>query len=394
MLSKSDRVKKGSTTAALDEMNPDSQDRGPAVELSPAAIAYETQIKNVLLAELATKAEVGDGSPKARRGKPDELRASDYESQSGPDVVGIEPAAELVDDDPATIHGQAPGEENVAALQETIDQLETLRKARELEKAETKKAFEAEEQRLLAVRDEIQRGLERARQLEAQRGVRGHIAQMRRDAQAEIPPAPADRRGAYHKAFLTQLMPLLDAVKTVQADLSTFAKSTLPFLKTVASMTASDVPASWMPHHRAGILGLTGSAAKLVEEHRAHVDQAARVVRVAEQLLAQDVIADDADQRTRGNGLLRDLGYASSGVIESITQRAGSIASSFDRLRSDGTEFALKAPGTITIILDPPKSDKGRVMIRRGEHHRYDEPKTQPGVLDSLGIDTSTPPRV
>jgi hypothetical protein len=221
-----------------------------------------------------------------------------------------------------------------------VDQLETLRRNRETEKVESKKQFEIQEQRLLAERDRVQRELERARQLEAQRGVKGHIAAMRAQAAGEIPADPADRRSVYHKKIIVQIEAAVSAVKDTQAGLTAFARTTLPSLTQIAALGENDIPISWQPHHRARLIGLAETAAKIVSEHRGYTEQAARVVRQAELLLAQTSIdGDDADVRTKVNTVLRDLGYAAQGVMLHLTTRADNVVSGFAQVRKDGDEF-------------------------------------------------------
>ena len=384
MLSRDAKIAKGSTTAALDEPSHDNPER--AVEILTEAQVRAREQEKAQLIGFALAGTGQDRGPRARRGRPDELRASEY-AEPEPSIAVEQDVneVELV----APIQGVESDDEGVAALQATIDSLETLRKNREADKIESKRAFEAAERDLLAKRDEAQRELERRRQLEAQRAVRGHVAAMKAQAAGEIPADPADRRNAYHRTFITQVTPLLNSVKETQSGLTAFAKSTLPFLRTVAAVTENDVPISWQKIHRDAMLGLPIAAAKLIEEHRAYIDQAARVIRAAEQVLSQETISDDVDTRTRNNGLLRDLGYASNSVIEHVSQRAASIASSFAEARKNGAEFARKDEPIVIVL---PKPDKGRELIRRGEHHKYDTPTPQPGPLDSLGIDTSIPP--
>jgi hypothetical protein len=389
MLSKSDRIKKGSTTAALDEsVDHDNPERTVEI-LTPAQVKAREQ-ERAQLVGLALARQGQDGAPRARRGRPDELRATEYEPPADPGQD--DPGAVELDPDPvAPIQGATTEDADVAEFQATIDSLATLRHNREIEKVESKKTFEAEEQRLLGERDRIQRGLERQRQLSAQRDVRAHVQALRNQAQAERPSDPADRRGDYHKTFLAKAAPLLTAVKATQVELAAFAKSTVPSLKSIAALGEDSVPVSWQQHHRTRLLALTGTAGKLVGEHSGFAAQAARAVSSAERLIAQEVIPDTADQRTRCNGLLRDLGYASSGVMEHLTSRADSIVAAFAQVRKDGEEFARKGE-PILIVLNPP--DRGRELLRRGEHRRYKEPKREPGVLDSLGIRADEPPRI
>jgi hypothetical protein len=389
MLSNSDRIRKGSTEAALAENNPDSQERG-TVELSESAKRYEEVIKAALLAELATKSEVGDGSPRARRGKSKDALAAqgDYE-EPGVDFVDRVLVQEPAEPEAVVADPVAPVDPTTFST--VIDSLAELRRAREIEKAESKKVFEAEESRLLAERDKAQREMEQARQAEARRGLSGQIAAMRGQAASEIPADPADQRSDYHKKVVVQIETALATVKDTQAGLTAFAKTTLPSLRQIAALGENDVPLSWQAHHRARLLGLAQTAEKVISEHRGDTEQCARVVRQAEMLLTQEHLdGEDADVRTKVNGLLRDLGYAGQGKVEAIVNRADNVVTGFAQVRKDGDEF--KNPGTVTITLTPP--DKGRDALRRGRHHEFAErdPKPPAGPLDSLGIDTSRPP--
>jgi hypothetical protein len=389
MLSKSDRMKKGSTTAALDEsVDHDSQIR-PVETLTEAQIRAREQEK-AQLAEFALARQGQDAGPRARRGKSrDDLAAQgDYvEPQAADDLV-----VSVIDEVVAPIQGTETDDEAVAAFQATIDALATLRRNREIEKVESKKSFEAEEQRLLAERDEVQRGLERKRQLSAQRDVKAHVQAVRNQAQAERPADPADRRGDYHKKFLAQAAPLLASVRATQTELAAFAKSTVPSLKSIAALSEDDVPVSWQHHHRTRLIGLAQTAGNLMGEYNSFVTQATRVVHAAERLLAQEMISDDVDQRTRCNGLLRDLGYAGQGVMDHLCTRADNIVSAFAQVRKDGEEFGRKGE-PVVIVLNPP--DLGREALRKGHHRLFKpEPKREPGPLDSLGIDAGVPPSI
>jgi hypothetical protein len=394
MLSREEKIRRGSTAALDEPANPDNPDR--AVEVLTEAQVRARETEKAQLIALALAGQGGDTGPRARRGKPDELRGSDYEEQ-GAAFVDRVLAQEPVEPEGAEGH---PGEvvHHVADENDftrVVDELAALRKANEEDKVAAKKAFGIAEARLLAERDRVQRDLERARQAEARRGLSGQLAGLRAQAASEIPAEPMDRRSEYHRKIIVQIEAALVAVRDTQAGLTQFARTTLPSLKQIAALSENDVPVSWQQHHRARLLALAETAAKVAGEHRGFTDQCAGVVRRAELLLAQEFIdGEDADVRTKVNVLLREMGYAGNNVMEHLVPRADSLVSGFAQTRKDGDEFSRKSDGTIYITLDPPKKDPGRDALRKGRHRDFAErdPKPQPGPLDSLGIDTSRPP--